>query len=147
MTRRLQRFYWSLLVPVLVAFVVLYAVRKLELVDTRPLVAANPWIGPVLLILAATTGVAAPILLRTLFVRGLREARSVAEDRLEAFERRTLAVALVAPWLALAAAFLEVPTVFFGGAVLSAFYAVYFFYPSGRRIAHERRIFRVGESP
>ncbi len=143
-TRRLRRLYWTLLGPALVLFAVLYAVKKFELVDTRPLLLGNPWLGPVLLLVAGGCGVAGPILLRTLFVRGLRNARRVEEGRLERFERRILAVALAAPYAALAAAFLEVPTVFFGGAVLSAFYAVYYFYPSERRLAHERRIFRVG---
>jgi len=53
-------------------------------------------------------------------------------------------VALVAPYLAVAAAFLEVGAVFTVGAALAAFHAVYFLYPSRRRLAHERRIFRVG---
>ncbi len=144
MAARLRGLYWTLLGPAGVVFAVLYGVAKLELVDPRPFTSANRWLGPVLLTLAAGCGVAAPILLRTLFVRGVRDSAGVAPARLEAFERRLLVVALVAPYAAVAAAFLQVPTVFFGGAVLSAFYAAYYLYPSERRIAHERRLFRAG---
>jgi hypothetical protein len=135
--------YFWLLAPAVVLFGVAYAAKALELVDVAPFVRSHPAVGPAIFVLAAACGIALPILLRTLFVHEHRESRSIAEDDLFAFERRTLLVAMVTPYLAIAAAFLEIQRILFAGTVLAMFYAVYYFYPSEKRMRFEKRIFRV----
>jgi len=143
MKNRLTRLYIFLVAPAAALFVVLYAVKKLELVDTRVILDTAPALAPLIFVLAVACAVASPLLLRTAFVYAHREAKGVSEEELYELQRRTLMIALAAPYLAVAAAFLELPTVPFTGTVLAAFYAVYFFYPSEAKLRRERRIFRV----
>jgi len=143
MRRQLSKLYVSLLGPAVVLFVILYAVKKLELVDAPKLLDAAPALASLVFVLAVVCAVASPLLFRTAFVYAHREAKGTSEGELYQLQRRILMVALIAPYLAVAAAFLELPTVPFTGTVLSAFYAVYYFYPSEKKLRRERRIFRV----
>lgn len=143
MRERLVRLYWLMVGPAILLFAALYAVDKLGLADPGLWRSAHRGIGVVVFMGAALLGVAAPLGLRTAFVSRHREQRSVPEAEVERFERRVLLVALWAPYLAVVAAYLELPTVFFAGTALSAFYALYYLYPTRRRISHERRIFRA----
>ena len=143
MRERLVRLYWLMVAPAILLFAVLYAVDKLGLADPGPWTSAHPGIGTGVFITAALLGVAAPLGLRTAFVSSHRDQGSIPEGEVERFQRRVLLVALCSPYLAVVAAYLELPTVLFAGTVLSAFYALYYLYPTRRRIAHERRIFRT----
>ena len=143
MREQLRKLYVTLVVPAAVLFVVLFIMQRLRPTDTHEIVALYPAVGLVLFLLAIVLGVVSPLLLRTWFVYTNREAKRISETELWIFERWTLYVSLVTPYLAVVAAFLEVPTLFFTGTVLAAFYALYYFYPSEKRIRFEKRIFRV----
>jgi len=143
MREQLRKLYVTLVAPAAVLFVVLFIVQRLRPTDTHGIVALYPAVGLVLFLLAIVLGVVSPLLLRTWFVYTNREAKSISETELLIFERWTLYVSLVTPYLAVVAAFLELPTLFFTGTVLAAFYALYYFYPSEKRIRFEKRIFRV----
>ncbi len=143
MRERLVRWYWLMVGPAILLFAILYAANKLGLADPGPWTGAHRGIGVAVFMGAALLGIAAPLGLRTAFVSSHRDERSIPEAEVERFERRVLLVALWAPYLAVVAAYLELPTVLFAGTVLSAFYALYYLYPTRRRVAHERRIFRV----
>jgi len=143
MREQLRKLYVTLVAPAAVLFVVLFIMQRLRPTDTHGIVALYPAVGLVLFLLAIVLGVVSPLLLRTWFVYTHREAKSISETELWIFERWTLYVSLVTPYLAVVAAFLEVPTLFFTGTVLAAFYALYYFYPSEKRIRFEKRIFRV----
>jgi len=143
MQSRLQRVYMSLVGPAVALFAALYVVKKLDLVDTGAIRAAHPMLGMGIFFLGAMFGLALPLLLRTLFVYRHRTAQHIGEDELYRFERQLLLVSLVAPYLAVLAAFFEIRTVYFTMTVLAAFYALYYFYPSEKRVSYERKIFRV----
>ncbi len=143
MQSRLRRVYVALLAPAVALFAALYVVRKLELVDTGAIRAAHPMLGMGIFFLAAVFGVAAPLLLRTFFVYKHRTAQYIEEKELERFEGQLLQVSLVTPYLAVLAAFFEIRTVYFAMTVLAAFYALYYFYPSEKRVSYEKKIFRV----
>ena len=87
--------------------------------------------------------VALPIFFRTLFAHKIRHQKSTSEAELIKFERNFLYIALVAPYLMLVAYLLEFPRFYLAGTVLMALYAVYYYYPSKKRIQFERKIFRV----
>ena len=143
MRERLVRLYWVMVGPAILLFATLYVSSKLGAAAPPRWAHTHPWIGVALFMGTVVLGVAAPLMLRTAFVSRHRGRRSIPEAEVERFERRQLMVALWAPYLAVMAAYLELPTVLFAGAVLSAFYALYYFYPTRRRIAHERRLFRA----
>jgi len=143
MQARLRKVYMVLVAPAGALFVVLYVVKKLELVDTDVIRDAHPMLGMMIFLLAAMCGLAIPLLLRTLFVYRHRTAQWIGKDELEGFERRLLFVSLISPYLAVLAAFFEIGTVHFAMTVLAAFYALYYFYPSKKRVLYEQKIFRV----
>ena len=87
--------------------------------------------------------IALPIFFRTLFAHNVRQEKSISETDLLRFERTFLCIALVTPYIALAGYILELPRFHLGGTVIMALYAVYYYYPSERRIRFEKRIFRV----
>ncbi|MCG6963523.1 MAG: hypothetical protein LJE95_09680 [Acidobacteria bacterium] len=143
MRERLTKLYVSLLAPAIVLFAVLYVVKKLAVVDTQRVLEAVPALAPLIFVLAVVCAVASPLLFRTAFVYNHRDSKSIGEDEFYRLQRRTLTTALVAPYLAVVAAFLGLPSVPFTGTALAAFYAVYYFYPSEKKMRRETRIFRV----
>ncbi len=143
MRERLRRVYVGLLAPAVVVFVAAYIVQARHVIDVKPILRRYPALAPAIFLSAALCGIALPILFRTLFVYEHRGRQRIGEMELFTFERKTLVSALLTPYLAIAAAFLGVPKILFAGTVLSMFYAVYYFYPSKKRIAFEKRIFRV----
>ena len=140
--RRLRKAYLAWLIPALVVFVLIVALKAL--ICTEHLWNGLPSItAPVCFILSALFGVALPIFLRTLFANRIRLRKGISEDELLRFERRVIQTVMVTPYLALLAYTVDLPRFHMAGVILIALYAVYYHYPSVRRIAYERRIFKV----
>jgi hypothetical protein len=98
-----------------------------------------PWI----FILSVVCAVGLPIFYRALFAHKNRFERGISENELIKFERNLIFIAMVTPYLALTAYFLELPRFYATGVFLMGLYAIYYFYPSERRLAFDRRIFKV----
>ncbi|HDZ23698.1 MAG: hypothetical protein DRN37_01305 [Thermoplasmata archaeon] len=142
MEAQLKKLYFSLLIPVIVGFIAAYAVKIFLEVDVSAIKSFRI-IAPLLFVLAFAFGVALPILRRTLFVRENHDQKEIKEADLLKFERETLYIAMITPYICLVAFFLEISRFHFLGTVLATFYAVYYFYPSHKRIHYEKRIFRT----
>jgi Ca2+/Na+ antiporter len=142
MSNKLKKIYFILLVPSILSFVLTCWVKAYDVVAIDP--ALFPGIvGPLIFILCIALAIAFPIFYRSFFAYKHRDQLSVAEDELLKFERTLIHVVMVTPYLALFAFLIELPRFYTAGAVLMGIYAVYYFYPSGRRIAFDRRIFRA----
>ncbi|RLB82601.1 MAG: hypothetical protein DRH15_05975 [Deltaproteobacteria bacterium] len=142
MEARLKRLYFILLTPVIAGFFVTYIIK----IFTRTGVATPSGMSlmaPVLFVLAISFGVAFPILWRTIFVNKNRNRKEITESELLRFEQITLCIAMVAPYASLIAFLFDIPQFHFYGTVLASRYAVYYFYPSQKRITYEKRIFRA----
>jgi Trk-type K+ transport system membrane component len=100
-------------------------------------------IAPSIFILSVISAIAFPVFYRALFAHKKRRFINVPGRELLQFERTLIYVVMTTPYLALIAYVLELPRFYTTGAILMAFYAVYYFFPSNRRMAFERRIFRV----
>ena len=100
-------------------------------------------LGPAAFISAIVLAVAAPLLYRARFVKGVAGQQSVDADAFLAFQRSLLSLALLAPYAAFAAYVAGVSNFHFGGAFLAALYAAYYYFPSEKRVSHEMRLFRV----
>jgi len=148
MAKKLQRDYWLLITPAVLALALLVGLRKLGLVPAVPLAEdAVFFIAPCAFVLAVIFAVALPVFYRSLFAHRMRDEKAVPEKDLLKFERTLIHLSLVTPYLVLPAYLLEFPRFYFAGTVLMAFYAGYYFYPSGKRIRFEKRLFRVGDDP
>jgi len=143
METQLKKCYTALLAPAILGFIVAILIRRFSAIDMEAARSVQRFTAPLLFALSFAFGVAFPLFFRTLFVHKNRHEKSIAEDALLTFERNTLYIALVTPYIALTAFFLEIPRFHLAGAFLASFYAVYYFYPSHKRIQYEKRIFRA----
>ena len=142
MVNELRRTYIVILIPAIVGFIFLFVAKTSHLISFGPF-KFQEFLGPALFIASVIFAIALPILLRTLFAHKVRHQKSVSETDLLKFERTFLYVALLTPYVTFIAYFFELPRFYCAGTVLMALYAVYYYYPSERRITFEKRIFRV----
>ena len=142
MVDKLRRTYFTLLIPAIVGFIAISAAKKFNLVEFGHITSLEIF-APLVFVLSVIFAIAWPIFFRTLFAHKIRHQKSIPEVDLIKFERHFLYIALVTPYLTLAAYLLEFPSFYLAGTVLTALYAVYYYYPSKKRIQFERRIFRV----
>jgi hypothetical protein len=142
MADELRRTYFILLIPAIVGFIAISAAKKFNLVEFGYITSLEI-IAPLVFVLSVVFAIAWPIFFRTLFAHKIRHQKSISEADLIKFERNFLYIALVTPYLTLAAYLLELPSFYLSGTVLTALYAVYYYYPSKKRIQFEKRIFRV----
>jgi len=142
MADELRRTYFILLIPAIVGFIAISAAKKFNLVEFGYITSLE-LIAPLVFVLSVVFAIAWPIFFRTLFAHKIRHQKSISEADLIKFERNFLYIALVTPYLTLAAYLLEFPSFYLAGTVLTALYAVYYYYPSKKRIQFEKRIFRV----
>lgn len=142
MAGELRKTYFMLLMPAVVGFIVLFCLRSFHLLDLGPFTFRGLF-ASLLFILSAIFAIGLPIFFRSLFAHKVREQKNVSEGDLLQFERTFLYIALITPYVTLAAFLFEIPRFYCAGTVIMALYAVYYYYPSERRIQFERRIFRV----
>ena len=142
MTHDLKRTYFTLLLPAVAGFVLFFVLQYLQLVDWN--VPRIPWvIAPIIFIASVCSAVALPILYRTVFANKRRHQTRTDENDWKKFERNLLYIAMATPYIGLIAQILRLPRFQLAGTIIMALYAVYYYYPSKRRIGFERRIFRV----
>lgn len=142
METRLIRHYFFFVLPAVIMAVGFFLAEKLG--RTLPgLPALSPGWHPVLFIAAAVTAIAAPIFIRTLFAHSIRSDNKVSEKKFWAFQMRLIRTSMITPYLAVAAIVFRLPKFYAAAIVLMALYAVYYFFPSARRIHFDLRIFRI----
>lgn len=142
MDHELRKSYFALLLPAFILLLLAYGAEQAGLIHTYQIQILNI-IAPLVFVLSVVLAVALPVFLRSLFAHQVRNQNRVLEADWLCFERRLLRVALLSPYLSSAAFLLEFPRFYFAGTLLTALYACYYFYPSRRRIAFEKRLFRV----
>ena len=142
MTHELKRIYFTLLLPAVAGFIAVFILQYFHLFDWNiPNIPAV--IHPLVFIISVCFAVAFPILYRTVFANQRRDQKNTAEEDWLKFERNLLYIALVSPYVCLIAQILKLPRFHLAGTIIMALYAVYYYYPSKKRIDYERRIFRV----
>ncbi|BBO78120.1 hypothetical protein DSCW_55370 [Desulfosarcina widdelii] len=141
MKATLQKRFMLMLAPALIGFSYVLLLRSLGI---HPIDAATMagWV-PVLFILAVVSAAAAPIMVRTAFAHRMHRRRQTSETEFSRFQNSLLIVVMATPYLALAVYTLAAPTFYLGGALLAMLYALYYHYPSEKRLAFDRRVFRV----
>ena len=135
-----------LLLPAAAVLVMITALRSLLRVEL-PVPQVPAMFSIAVFVASVCTAVALPVLYRTLFANRQRGRKQTpAADWLK-FERSLIYIAMATPYLAVTAQILELQRLHLAGTLIMSFYAVYYYYPSKRRIVHDRRIFRVYTAP
>ena len=142
MTHDLKRVYFILLLPAVAGFIALFALQYFHLIawNTPDL----PYLfTPFVFIISVCFAVAFPLLYRTVFANKMRHHTHTAEKDWLKFERKLLYIAMTTPYVSLIAQILQLPRFHLGAVIIMALYAVYYYYPSRKRLEYEKRIFRV----
>jgi len=142
MADELKKNYFMFLVPSILGFGLACWAKACDVVAIRS-ADLIPIAGPLILVLCIVLAIGFPIFYRSLFAHQSRDLIKVSEIKLLQFEGTLIKVTMITPYLALAAFLLGLPRFYTAGALLMGLYAVYYFYPSKRRIALDRRIFRA----
>ena len=142
MVRELKKTYFTLLVPAVIGFFAIYLARKTNFTAFGQINFLGV-IATLTFILSVIFAIGLPIFYRSLFAHKMRDRSSVSQNEFVHFERSLIFISLITPYLTLIGFLLEFPRFFLAGTVIMALYAVYYFYPSERRIQFEKRIFRV----
>lgn len=142
MTPDLKRTYFTLLLPAVAGFILVVVLEGLQLVDLDiPRIPSV--IPPATFIASVCFAVALPVFYRTLFASKKRHQTHTDENDWKKFERNLLYIAMTTPYIGLIAQILRLPRFHMAGTIIMALYAVYYYYPSKKRIAFDRRVFRV----
>ena len=142
MTQDLKRTYFNFLLPVVVGFVFVFVLRHFHLV--RWDIPQFPRVIPAIIFIASVCfAVALPIFYRTLFANKMRHQMRTSEGDWLKFERNLLYIAMLTPYIGLIAQILQLPRFHLAGTIVMTLYAVYYYYPSMRRLEFDRRVFRV----
>ncbi len=139
---QLKQYYLFLLLPAALIFPFVYLVCETDLIPVEKMVLSSLFY-PVFFVAGALCAVAGPIFLRTLFAHRVRNQNRVSKKMFMTFQKRLLFMALITPYLAMAALFFDLPRFYSSAVVLMALYAVYYYYPSMRRVRFDVRIFKV----
>ena len=142
MIHDLKRNYFILLLPAVAGFILIFALQHFKLVSFN-IAKIPPALYPIIFIASVCFAVAMPIFYRTVFANKRRHQIHTSEKDWLKFERNLLYIAMATPYIALIAQILQLPRFHLAGTIIMALYAVYYYYPSKKRIAFERRIFRV----
>ena len=142
MADALRRTYFVLLIPAILGFMGISGAKALNLIHIYQ-VTFMELLAPLLLVLSVIFALGLPVFFRSFFAHKVREQKRVSEADLLRFECTFLYIALVTPYLSLIGYLLKFPRFHLAGSVLMALYAVYYYFPSQRRIRFEKRIFRV----
>ena len=142
MDRELRRIYFLFLLPAVFGLLLTFLLQYLDVLGPggfRPPVL----VASLLFVLSGLFALALPIFYRTLFANRMRSRQSTPETEWFRFERNLIFIALVTPYITLVAQALQLPRFHLAGTILMTLYALYYYYPSRRRLDFERRIFRV----
>ena len=142
MQSRLKKYYYRSLLPAVGMIVVVLGGRAIQLISPVSLLHEKSWTAG-LFVLTFVSAVAGPVVLRAVFAYRMRAARYTPSRDFYRFQKRLIQMTLPAVYLASIVCLAELPRFWQAGIILSALYAVYYQYPSERRIASDQRVFRV----
>jgi len=142
--KELRETYFRFLIPSIVLLVIFYIIKFLGLIGDIQIESLH-LISILLFVLAAVFSIALPIFYRTLFVSKLKNVKTISISEFIGFEKRLIIISMITPYIIIIPLTFNFTDFYFGGIILFALYAVYYFYPSKKRIEFEKKLFRIKE--
>ena len=143
MVSHLKKRYVMLLAPAGGAFTLLFILHHTASPLLQKGIDVPPVVSALVFVTAAMTALALPIALRTLFAARATRQECMDAGRFLKFQCTLLGTAMVTPYLGVAALALGIQKFYASATLLMGLYAVYYYFPSRRRIDFDRRIFRI----
>jgi hypothetical protein len=141
----LYRHYLGINIPGIVVFLFIYTTDQTWAV-LRPNhlpIPEGQWITITLLLMQALFAIIVPLWYRIHFVQRTKGEKNVSRARFIHFEKKFLSLACPNVYLLLLG-YLSCPSrATFAAMILFAFYSLYFYFPSHKRVRAEQKIFRV----
>jgi len=139
---RLRKIYFSLLIPAILGFIGFFFLKQLGILEISG-IGQNRLFNVSIFVLAICTAVAAPIFFRSYFAHQQRNEKRIAEAVFIRFEQSLIRIALIAPYFCLVSYIFDFPEFYLAASFIASLYAIYYYYPSQKRLTFEKRIFRV----
>lgn len=140
----LRHTYFYLVIPLLIILLLVY-LGKITGILSKGELESNRIISIFVLILVSIFSLGLPILYRAVFVTRIKDKKSISREEFLKFEKNILMMVLIAPYFVVAALVLNLPKFYFAAVIIIAIYAVYYYFPSNKRIEFEKKIFRIKE--
>ena len=131
-----------MIIPAVCLFLVFGLARQLNLVVPGQFVIPGI-VHSIVFVVSAITALAAPLFLRTLFAHSMRKKTRVPANVFLSFQQKILWISQITPYFAFMAYLCDFPRFYATAIVLMALYAVYYYFPSKKRITFDQKIFRV----
>ena len=141
MQKALLRHYLTINLPGISAFILIYILGKFNFAIFFPM--NQGWIPVFMMIAEALFAVVLPLWYRILFVNKSKGKKHVDKDALMQFEKRFLNLASISVYILIAGYLLALPRIPISVMILFVLYALYFYFPSEKRIRSEKKIFRI----
>jgi len=142
MYTKLKKQYLIMIFPVVGLFLAFGLARELNFIMSGQFVISSV-LHSMLFVLSAITAIAGPLFFRTLFAHSMRKQSQVPAKEFLFFQKKILWISMITPYLAFTAVLCDFPRFFTVAIVLMALYAVYYYFPSQKRIDFDQKIFRV----
>lgn len=143
MQKELQTFYFTIITPPLIFFIILYLADIFDVMFK--LGSGSHYIEIGLLGMAVLLAFVVPMWYRILFVKKVKGRRFVEKELFMKFQKSFLMISQSTLYIALLAFYLQTSKWIMFTIVLLTLYALYFYYPSEKRIESEKKLFKVRE--
>ena len=140
----LKKIYLKLLYPFLILLALIYLGQFLGIFN-RAEKEFSKALSVTFLVFAALFSVALPIFYRSLFANKVKDRKSITVKEFLKFEKNLIIIAMIAPYFLVFTVLLNLSGFYFGTIVIIALYAVYYYYPSEKRVEFEKKLFRISE--
>lgn len=143
--QELQSLFVKLLSPAILFIVVLEILKYFGYYHI-PEISRSRILDISLILLAACSALAFPLMYRTWFINGVRGQQSVQRNSFMLFQKRSLLIVLSSAYVFSLVSFLGASDVVYYSVFLLALYGTYYYFPSQKRITFEMRLFKVSEN-
>ncbi|MFW5944063.1 MAG: hypothetical protein ACOCTU_02285 [Bacteroidota bacterium] len=127
--------------PGVAGFMLLYILGKLNINIFFPV--HQGWVPMVMMIVEALFALVLPLWYRILFVNKSRGRKYTDKNKFMQFEKHFLTLASISVYILIAGYLMALPGIPLSVMLLFVLYALYFYFPSEKRIGAEQKIFRV----
>ncbi len=142
--KELNKYFWQILTPAVILILFSEGLKVIGAgveLDAR----LSYEISVVVFVLAALTALGIPLVIRLLFVKKVKELKQVDSRAWLHYEKQSILYALLTSYLFFVASVLQFSNFFYASIFLLALYAGYYYFPSDKRVAFEKKIFRIKE--
>jgi len=140
--KKLKRLYFQFITPAVLLTAGVFLLQEYKIWKGFDILPSRT-LSITIFVLAVAIGVALPIFTRVWFFGKLKEKKFFSEEEFYAYESFVIKMISLTPYLALIAALLKLPNFYFAGTSLAALYAIYYNYPSEKKIQFDQKIFKV----